>query len=62
MLVNTGAFFDPLLALLESAVAERFMDPRHLAMWQVVQQPEQVPEALGSAPAWDAEARRFARP
>ena len=62
VLVNTAAFFDPLLALLESAVAERFMDPRHLAMWQVVAEPEQVPAALSRAPAWDADARRFARP
>ncbi len=62
VLVNTAGFFDPLLALLESAVAQRFMDERHLAMWQVVAEPEQAPAALAAAPAWDAEARRFARP
>jgi uncharacterized protein (TIGR00730 family) len=62
VLVNTNGFFDPLLALLGSAVAERFMDERHLAMWQVVREPEQVPGELASAPAWDADARRFARP
>jgi hypothetical protein len=60
VLVNTRGFFEPLLALLESAVRERFMDARHLAMWQVVDEPERVPEALASAPAWSAEARRFA--
>ena len=62
VLVNTNGFFDPLLALLESAVAERFMDERHLAMWQVVVEPEQVTGALGAAPAWNAAAREFARP
>lgn len=62
VLVNTSGFFDPLLALLGSAVAERFMDERHLAMWQVVAKPEQAPAALASAPAWDESARRFARP
>jgi len=62
VLVNTNGFFDPLLALLESAVAERFMDRRHLAMWQVVREPERVPEALHAAPVWDAAAREFARP
>jgi hypothetical protein len=36
------------------------MDPRHLDMWQVVATPEEVPEALASAPAWSAEARSFA--
>jgi uncharacterized protein (TIGR00730 family) len=60
VLVNTRAFFAPLLALLEQAVSERFMDPRHLDMWQVVATPEEVPEALATAPAWSAQARSFA--
>src|ERR1700733_490025 len=60
VLVNTRAFFAPLLALLEQAVSEHFMDPRHLDMWQVGATPEEVPEALASAPAWSAEARSFA--
>lgn len=60
VLVNTRGFFAPLLALLEGAVQEHFMDTRHLQMWQVVERPEEVPEALAAAPAWSAEARRFA--
>jgi len=60
VLVNTRAFFQPLIELLSHAVAERFMDERHLQMWQVVAHPEQVPQALESAPAWSAEARNFA--
>lgn len=60
VLVNTRGFFAPLLALLEHAVAERFMDRRHLGMWQVVAHPEEVPAALAAAPAWSAEARSFA--
>jgi uncharacterized protein (TIGR00730 family) len=60
VLVNTRAFFTPLLTLLEHAVGERFMDPRHLSMWQVVATPEEVPAALAGAPAWSAAARSFA--
>jgi uncharacterized protein (TIGR00730 family) len=60
VLVNTRGYFAPLLALLESAVTERFMDRRHLDMWQVVAEPEEVPGALECAPAWAAEARSFA--
>jgi uncharacterized protein (TIGR00730 family) len=60
VLVNTRGFFSPLLELLGSAVEERFMDPRHLMMWQVVATPEEVPRALASAPAWSAAARSFA--
>src|SRR5580704_13359835 len=60
VLVNTRGFFTPLLAVLTRAVEERFMDPRHLMMWQVVATPEEVPDALASAPAWTAQARSFA--
>jgi len=60
VLVNTRGFFTPLLELLTRAVDERFMDPRHLRMWQVVTAPEEVPAALASAPAWSAQARDFA--
>ena len=60
VLVNTRGYFEPLKALLEHAVTERFMDARHLAMWQVVAQPEEVPAALASAPAWSAASRSFA--
>ena len=60
VLVNTRGFFAPLLTLLERAVEERFMDTRHLAMWQVVDTPDEVPAALANAPGWSADARSFA--
>ena len=60
VLVNTRNYFDPLRALLESAVHERFMDERHLDMWQIVSAPEDVPGALAAAPQWSASARSFA--
>jgi len=61
VLVNTRGFFTPLLEVLARAVDERFMDRRHLLMWQVVDTPDEVPGALASAPAWSSEeARSFA--
>jgi uncharacterized protein (TIGR00730 family) len=60
VLVNTRKFFDPLLELLTRAIEESFMDQRHAQMWEVVAQPEQVPEALQRASVWSAEARAFA--
>jgi uncharacterized protein (TIGR00730 family) len=62
VLVNTRRYFDPLVGLLESAVSEHFMDERHLAMWQVVNEPEEVPAAIESAPGWTSEAQGFAVP
>jgi hypothetical protein len=60
VLVDTRNYFAPLVQLLERSVAERFMDERHLQMWQVVPEPESVPAALEQAPEWSAEAREFA--
>lgn len=60
VLVNTRGFFSPLVALLENAISERFMDERHRLMWQVVAAAEEVPAALFTAPAWSADARSFA--
>ena len=60
VMVNTKRFFDPLIQLLNHAVSERFMDERHLQMWQVVDSPEEVPHAIEHAPAWSSAARSFA--
>lgn len=60
VLVNTRGYFEPLREMLDAAVRERFMDTRHLAMWQIVARPEEVPAALVSAPEWSAAAREFA--
>jgi uncharacterized protein (TIGR00730 family) len=60
LLVNTRGFFNPLLDLLDHAIEENFMDERHAQMWEVVAQPEEVPEALNRAPIWGEDAREFA--
>lgn len=60
VMVNTRDFFDPCIELLEHCIGERFMDPRHRAMWQVVDEPEQVPDAFHAAPPWSADALGFA--
>jgi uncharacterized protein (TIGR00730 family) len=60
VLVNTGGFFSHLTALLEIAIDQRFMDPRHRGMWQMVADPGEVVGALATAPPWDARAREFA--
>jgi len=49
VVVNTRGYFAPLLALFEAAVRERFMEARHLAMWQVVASPEAALVALADA-------------
>ncbi|MDR3698728.1 MAG: TIGR00730 family Rossman fold protein [Candidatus Sulfopaludibacter sp.] len=60
VLVNINGFYESCLRLLERCVEERFMDPKHAAMWQVAEQPAEVIGALRSAPEWPADARSFA--
>ena len=60
VLVNTERFFDPLVELLATAIERQFMDQRHERMWQLVSEPEEVPEAFAKAPVWSEAARGFA--
>ncbi|MGD8866553.1 MAG: TIGR00730 family Rossman fold protein [Gemmatimonadales bacterium] len=60
VIVNTRGFFDPCLDLLERCIDERFMDPRHRSIWQVIGEPEEVIDAFSSAPRWSREALDFA--
>ena len=55
VLVNTNGYYDRLLDFLSHSVEQRFMNQTHLDMWQTVETPEQVPQALGDAAEWSAE-------
>ena len=60
VIVNVRGFFDPCIEMLNRCIDERFMDPRHRAMWQVVESPDQVLEAIRTAPPWSEDAVDFA--
>ena len=60
VLVNTDGFYDRLIQFLEHSVEERFMGSSHLKMWSVVDDPEQLIEALEAAPVWGSDALYFA--
>ena len=56
ILINTRGYYDELLSFLQHSVHEHFMSAVHLNMWQSVSDPAQIPQALGDAPAWSANA------
>lgn len=60
VVLNTNGFFDPLLAMLDRAIDERFMRRQHGDIWQVAQTPEEAIKLIHAAPAWDASVRKFA--
>jgi len=60
ILVNTGGFYDGLLQFLKHSIDERFMGRDHLKMWSVVDEPEQVLDAIENSHAWDSGALEYA--
>lgn len=62
VICNQRGFFGPLLALLEAAIEERFMLPRHREMWTVVNTAPEAVAAIAQAPDWPADALHFAAP
>jgi len=60
IIVNTVGFYDGLLEFLKHSVDECFMGRSHLNMWSVVDEPEQVLEAIENAHAWHSDALQYA--
>jgi uncharacterized protein (TIGR00730 family) len=60
VILNTQSFYQPLIRLLDRCIGERFMDSRHARMWNVVGDPEEVPQAISAAAPWSEDCRSFA--
>lgn len=62
VIVNIRGYFDPVIAMLDRCIQERFMDRRHADMWVTVPSVDGVLAAIGSAPRWGRDAADFAVP
>jgi uncharacterized protein (TIGR00730 family) len=60
VIVNQRGFFDPCIEMLDRCIDQRFMDPRHRSMWSVVEDVEEVLDAIDASPDWSEDARSFA--
>jgi uncharacterized protein (TIGR00730 family) len=60
IIVNTAGFYDGLLQFLKHSIDEHFMGSSHLKMWSVVDEPEQVLDAIEDSHVWDSDALEFA--
>lgn len=56
IILNTGGFYDPLLAMFDRCINEKFMNSDSANMWSVVDHPNQVVEAIENAPSWHEDA------
>ncbi len=60
IILNSYGFYDPLVELLESMLANRLMGPRHRDMWTVVTEPKDILPAIRASHDWNPDARSFA--
>jgi uncharacterized protein (TIGR00730 family) len=60
IILNTNGYYEPLRRMLEKAISENFMHPKHRAMWAFVDEPEGVMPAIRNSGAWDKGAIDFA--
>ncbi|MCD6347115.1 MAG: TIGR00730 family Rossman fold protein [Bacteroidales bacterium] len=60
IILNTNNFYDPLIDLLDAMVHENFLGSKHSDMYEVVNKPEDILEAIRRSKPWDASAKSFA--
>lgn len=56
IILNLEGYYDPLLAMLDRCIAEKFMSEKHRAIWSAIKEPAQLIDAIENAPAWDTTA------
>jgi len=60
VILNVSHYYDPLLAMLDKAIAEKFMRKEHHHIWSVVQSVEEALPAIEQAKEWRRDAIGFA--
>jgi len=61
VIINTNGYYDPLIQMLERCVTQNFMDKRHLEMWSIVENSDQVLPSIKNTDDWNRDALNFAR-
>ncbi|MEK9756482.1 MAG: TIGR00730 family Rossman fold protein [Bacteroidota bacterium] len=61
IILNVDGFYDPFKEMLEKCVDEKFMDDKHLDMWQFVDDYQDVIPSIKNAKPWNSDALNFAR-
>lgn len=60
VVLNIDGFYDPLLSMLDKAIAENFMRQEHAEIWTVAYTPQEAIDQLYITPWWSEEIRKFA--
>lgn len=60
IILNINGYYDPLIKLLNSCIKENFMDEKHSGMWEIIETPEEILNAIRNSPPWYKNAVNFA--
>lgn len=60
VILNVNGFYDPLISMLDKAIAGNFMRPEHGQIWRVASTPSEALELIYTTPIWDQNVRKFA--
>lgn len=61
VLLNLDGYYDPLLAMMNQAVENNFLSEKHLEMWKVFEDPQDVLKAIQESVPWSKDAINFAQ-
>ena len=60
IILNTAGYYNHLNEFFQKMMEERFMRHMHKEIWQIVEYPSEVIDAIKKSPPWDASAIKFA--
>ena len=60
VVLNINGFFDPLLEMLDRAIAQNFMRAEHGEIWTVAHNAAEALQQIYDTPKWDESIRKFA--
>lgn len=56
IIINTAGFYDSLVSLLNKMVEENFMRQEHLNMWKIINNPDELINAIYTSESWSEDA------
>ena len=61
IIYNQNGYYDPMIAMFEKAIEEKFMGEQHRGIWTVIDQVADLIDAIEQSPQWDQSAIDYAK-
>ena len=60
IIINYDGFYNELISLFDKMINEKFLRPEHRNIWTVIENPEELINAINNTPEWSSNAINFA--